>query len=135
MNPKIVTIGVYGYSEEAFFKTLIDAGVDTFCDLRQRRGMRGKKYAFVNSQHLQERLEELGIRYLHLRDLAPSQTVRERQKMADKTTGISKQARVQLSNEFYRAYQKEHLATFDSSSFYPTSGPGYQCYCSFLCRA
>ena len=39
--------------------------------------MRGATYAFVNSLRLQARLSELGIRYLHRKDLAPTQAVRD----------------------------------------------------------
>jgi putative nucleic acid modification protein with dual OB domain len=60
MKPKIVTIGAYGFDKESFFQALLDAKVDTFCDLRMRRGMRGSTYAFVNSSSLQSRLGELG---------------------------------------------------------------------------
>jgi hypothetical protein len=70
MKPKIVTIGVYGFDQESFFQALLNAKVDTFCDLRMRRGMRGSTYEFVNSSSLQKRLDELGIRYLHLKELA-----------------------------------------------------------------
>ncbi len=42
---KLVTIGVYGFTPEAFFETLRLAGVDTFCDVRWRRGVRGHEYA------------------------------------------------------------------------------------------
>jgi hypothetical protein len=31
MKPTIVTIGVYGFDEQSFFQTLLDAKVDTFC--------------------------------------------------------------------------------------------------------
>ena len=75
MKPKIVTIGVYGFDEAGFFRALQEARVDTFCDIRDRRGVRGSTYAFVNSQRLQTRLTNLGICYLHRKDLAPSKAV------------------------------------------------------------
>ena len=75
---KFVSIGVYGYQEEDFFNALRDAGVDVFIDLRQRRGLRGTKYAFANSQRLQNRLREMGLHYIHLRELAPPPEVRAR---------------------------------------------------------
>ena len=46
---KIYTIGVYGSSEEEFFGKLTESKIDLFCDIRQRRGVRGRQYAFVNS--------------------------------------------------------------------------------------
>ncbi len=57
-KPKIVTIGVYGFDRESFFQALLDAKVDTFCDIRLNRGLRGSTYAFVNSKSLQRRLQE-----------------------------------------------------------------------------
>ena len=53
MPLKLVTIGVYGFDEASFFAALQTAGVDTLCDMRQRRGVRGADYAFVNSKRLQ----------------------------------------------------------------------------------
>ena len=67
--PKIVTIGVYGYGEETFFQSLREAGVDAFCDIRNRRGVRGATYAFANSKRLQNRLLKLEIQYHHLPEL------------------------------------------------------------------
>ena len=84
MKPNILTIGVYGFDEERFFQALLDAHVDTFCDIRRRRGMRGSLYAFANSANLQRRLNDLGIRYLHIKDLAPDAGLREQQKAAEK---------------------------------------------------
>ncbi|MBE2198603.1 MAG: DUF488 domain-containing protein [Anaerolinea sp.] len=109
---EIVTIGVYGYDEAAFFAALQTARVDTFCDIRQRRGVRGREYAFVNSQRLQARLAELGIRYLHYKELAPTTAVRDRQKQEDKAQGIAKRTRSSLGAAFIAAYQEEVLRDF-----------------------
>ena len=84
MKIKIVTIGVYGFDESSFFDALCKAEVDTFCDIRSRRGVRGATYAFANSARLQARLSELGIRYLYRKDLGPTKTVRDKQAAADK---------------------------------------------------
>lgn len=113
MTLKIVTIGAFGFSEDAFFQALQAAQVDIFCDIRQRRGVRGATYAFVNSTRLQARLAELNIRYLHCKDLAPTTAVRQQQHHADKTTGTAKRQRTQLSPAFTRAYQQEILTGFD----------------------
>jgi len=117
MKIEIVTIGVYGFTEEGFFQALIDHQVDTFCDVRQRRGRRGAQYAFANSQRLQERLKALGIRYHHFRNLAPSQATRAQQKLADKDAGTTKRARTVLSPAFIAAYTEECLSNFDSREF------------------
>lgn len=116
MSIKIVTIGVYGFDETTFFSALCNAKVDTFCDIRQRRGMRGRTYAFANSLRLQARLSELGIRYLHRKDLAPTQVVREKQAKIDKATKTAKRKRVALSEAFIEAYHAECLASFNPDS-------------------
>jgi uncharacterized protein (DUF488 family) len=115
--PKFVTIGVYGFSEGAFFKTLQQAGVDTFCDIRYRRGVRGAEYAFVNSVRLQRRLAELGIHYLHFRQFAPSPALRQRQTEADKAQRTTKRKRSALAEVFIAGYREECLANFDSRKF------------------
>jgi uncharacterized protein (DUF488 family) len=76
---KIVTIGVYGFDAESFFAALQRAGVDTLCDIRRRRGVRGSEYAFANRARLEARLAARGIRYVHRLDLAPSTALREAQ--------------------------------------------------------
>lgn len=105
----VLTVGAFGYEEESFFRTLLEANVDTFCDLRQRRGVRGSKYAFVNSKRLQDRLAELSIRYVYLKSLAPTQEVRRRQKEADDAAGVAKRQRESLHPAFVAAYWSECL--------------------------
>lgn len=122
MTDKIVTIGVYGFNEAGFFKALLDAKVDTFCDIRLRRGIRGSQYAFVNSVRLQNKLAELGIRYFHLKQLAPSQNTRNRQKEEDDIMGIGKRSRTTLGKTFIKAYKAERLADFNSGIFLTTLG-------------
>ena len=117
MKSKIVTIGVYGFDQDSFFQALVTAGVDTFCDIRFRRGMRGSTYAFVNSSRLQRRLGELGIRYVHIKDLAPNQAIREMQKQEDKKLREAKRTRTMLGQTFIQAYEQECLSTFDSRAF------------------
>ncbi|HID54778.1 MAG TPA: DUF488 domain-containing protein [Anaerolineae bacterium] len=123
---KIVTIGVYGSTEEQFFQALQEANVDTFCDIRQRRGVRGAKYAFVNSKRLQARLAEMGIRYLHRKDLAPTTAVRQRQKEADKAGKTAKRQRATLGPAFIDAYEEEILADFTAQSLLDDLEPDAQ---------
>ena len=113
MKIKIITIGVYGFDESSFFEALCKAEVDTFCDIRSRRGVRGATYAFANSMRLQARLAELGIRYIHRKDLGPTKTVREKQAAADKATKIAKRKRTALGEAFIEAYHTECLAAFE----------------------
>ncbi len=124
--PDFVTIGVYGFDESSFFQTLHNAGVDTFCDLRARRGVRGSAYAFANSERLQARLAGLGIHYLHRPDLAPTQAIRQRQADADKSSKTAKRQRTVLSPSFIDAYKREVLAEFDSTAFITGLGPDAQ---------
>ncbi len=114
---KFLTIGVYGFTQASFFEALQQAAVDTFCDIRWRRGVRGSEYAFVNSARLQKRLSELGIRYLHFRELAPSPALRQRQAEADKAQGTTKRKRTVLGEVFVSGYREERLSLFDSQKF------------------
>jgi len=114
---KLVTIGVYGFTPASFFETLQKAGVDTFCDLRWRRGVRGAEYAFANHKRLEQRLAELGIRYLYFRELAPAPTLRQRQYAADKIEGTTKRKRTALGEVFIAGYREEKLSGFDSRRF------------------
>lgn len=135
MNPRVVTVGVYGFSEEGFFKALQDAGVGTFCDLRRRRSVRGSLYAFANSARLQKKLESLGIRYLHILELAPPQEVREVQYSADKQTGSGKRNRKQLDPRFAEAYERACLDSFVPGDFLAQVGPDSKVICLFCVEA
>ncbi len=111
------TIGVYGSTEKTFFKKLTDNHIDTFCDIRQRRGVRGAEYAFVNSHKLQEKLYVLGIRYGHILALAPTSEIRQLQKEADIQQGEQKRDRSRLGIVFSTAYQNDVLQHFDFCGF------------------
>jgi uncharacterized protein (DUF488 family) len=132
MKPRIVTIGVYGTDEAGFFQALSAAKVDTFCDIRLRRGMRGSTYAFANSKRLQKKLAELGIRYLHMKELAPTQTVRNKQKEEDDKIGVAKRSRERLGQAFVEAFAAECLCDFDSERFVQRLGPDAQVV-AFFC--
>lgn len=115
--PRIVTFGLYGDDELTFFQKLLAAKIDLFCDIRRRRGVRGSQYAFVNSIRLQTRLSELGIAYIHIKELAPTEEVREVQKRIDKSARTAKRQRDELSDEFVKAYHQACLADFSASDF------------------
>lgn len=117
MQPEIVTIGVYGFTREAFFQALLDAHVTIFCDLRARRSVRGPLYTFANSARLQQGLQELGIRYIHRKDLAPSATLRAIQTEADERAHVAKRERSTLSPRFIEGYREENLSRFDPEQF------------------
>ena len=131
MKPQLVTAGVYGFSEEAFFGALQEAGVDTFCDIRRRRGMRGSLYTFANSNRLQERLRALGIRYLHIKELAPLQEVRDIQTETDNKSGTGKRGRKQLSSRFVEEYIRTSLDNYSPEAFLQTIGPESKVVCLF----
>jgi len=111
------TIGVYHSTEKEFFQKLTESRIDTFCDVRQRRGVRGSLYAFVNSKRLQKQLSELGIRYQHVTDLAPSAHIRELQKKADQANSENKRDRNTLGSVFTAAYKNTILDSFDFKLF------------------
>ena len=129
---KIVTIGVYGFDAESFFTALQRAGVDTLCDIRRRRGVRGSEYAFANRARLEARLAALGIRYVHRLDLAPSTALREAQYHVDAAEGVTKRQREVLSPAFAEGYRRECLDAFDSRQFAADLGEGAHVV-AFLC--
>ena len=110
---KIFTIGVYNSTESSFFKKLISNNIDLFCDIRQRRGVRGSQYKYVNSNYLQDKLKELNIEYEYIKDLAPTNEIRQKQKDVDKHNGESKKQRLVLGNGFAFEYNKQILNNFD----------------------
>src|SRR5689334_3854312 len=120
---KLVTIGVYGSDEKAFFDALQKAAVDTFCDVRRRRGMRRPEYAFANSTRLQKRLAELGIRYVHALEAAPSDRVRAEQAKADEAAHVARRRRTLLTDAFIQGYRRECLGHLDSAKFVKQFGP------------
>jgi uncharacterized protein (DUF488 family) len=111
------TIGVYKSTEEDFFKKLTDNNIDTFCDIRQRRGVRGAEYSFVNSKYLQQKLHALGIRYYHIIDLAPTTEVRELQQQEDLQLGTQKRNREKIGKAFAIAYKDKILNKFNFDDF------------------
>lgn len=111
------TIGVYGSTEQEFFNKITENNIDTFCDIRQRRGVRGSKYAFVNSNRLQQRLNDLEVKYGHVLELAPTKEIRELQKEVDAQKGEQKRERQELGQIFRIEYKNRILKNFDFDSF------------------
>jgi len=123
MPPEFVTIGAYGWDADRFIAALKQRQVDTFCDLRARRGVRGREYAWANSRRLQATLSAHGIRYLHFPGLAPSAATRKAQATADKAAKVAKRQRDRLSPDFIAAYRDECMTAFDSAAFVASLGP------------
>lgn len=115
MKPTIVTIGVYGFDEASFFQALQNARIDTLCDIRARRGVRGSEYTFANSERLQRRLAELSIRYIHLKQLAPSEEIRQMQAEDDKRAKVARRKRARLGEAFQEAYKHDILQGMDAA--------------------
>lgn len=110
---KIHTIGVYNSTENSFFDKLKNNDIDLFCDIRQRRGVRGSQYKFVNSNYLQSKLSDMGIKYLYIKELAPTKEIRQKQKDADKLNGETKKQRTTLGEIFASEYRNQILDKFD----------------------
>lgn len=110
---KFFSIGVYHSTKEEFFRKLQNSGVDVLVDIRRRRGLRGKDYSFANSKKLQEQLQEMNIRYVHVPGLSPTQSMIQAQDESDNKQGISRRDRTNLTPEFKMTYRKEILEGFD----------------------
>jgi len=85
------------------------ADVHVLLDVRQRRGVRGREYAWANAARLQAALAEAGIDYLHLKELAPTTELRQLQYAADARAGVGKRSRAELAPEYTARYTKEIL--------------------------
>ena len=126
-----MTIGVYGFDAASFFAALQRADVDTVCDIRRRRGVRGREYAFANRARLETQLTALGIRYVHRLDLTPSTALRQEQYAVDAAAGVGKRQRTVLSPAFVAGYQATCLEHFDSTGFVADLGDAQ--VVAFLC--
>jgi uncharacterized protein (DUF488 family) len=112
------SIGVYNSTENEFFDKLTQNNIDTFCDIRQRRGVRGAKYSFVNSNRLQQKLIDLEIKYSYVPELAPTTEIRELQKEIDKENGEQKRERQNLGKVFVIEYKNRVLKNFNFEKFF-----------------
>ena len=68
--------------------------------------MRGSTYAFVNSTRLQQRLRTMGVHYLHMKELAPSQSIQDA-KSTTKCKEFEKRSRAVLGEAFVEAYKAD----------------------------
>jgi len=109
----IATVGVYQSSLEDFLDTLRRHRVAMVVDVRQRRGVRGREYAWANSLRLQAALAQAGIQYRHLRELAPTTELRQLQYQEDDRLRVGKRSRVELAEEYRRRYLEEVLDRVD----------------------
>ena len=109
----LATIGVYGFTADRFLEVLRAAGVGRLVDVRQRRGVRGREYAWANAQRLQAALAEAGIAYAHRRELAPTTELRRLQYEEDDRRGVGKRSRTELAPEYRERYLREILDPLD----------------------
>jgi uncharacterized protein (DUF488 family) len=109
----LATIGVYGFTAQMFLDRLCEANVGLLVDVRQRRGVRGREYAWANSARLQSALAEADIEYRHHKELAPTTELRQLQYREDDRQGVGKRSRAQLAGEYRRRYVAEVLDRAD----------------------
>lgn len=113
----VATIGVYGASLETFLAALKRADVGLVLDVRQRRGVRGREYAWANSLRLQAALAEASIDYRHHIELAPTTELRRLQYREDDRLGEGKRSRSALAPGYRRRYVQEILDRVDMDAF------------------
>ncbi|WP_432485280.1 DUF488 family protein, N3 subclade [Kineococcus esterisolvens] len=106
---RVATIGVYGFCGESFRQRLQQVHVRLLIDVRQRRGVRGRDYAWANSRRLQAALAGAGIAYEHHRELAPSTELRHMQYAEDDRREVGKRSRRELAVEYAHRYTTEIL--------------------------
>jgi uncharacterized protein (DUF488 family) len=114
--PRVATVGVYEFDRESFLDALRGADVRLIVDVRQRRGVRGSRYAWANARRLQDALARAGIAYRHRRDLAPTTELRHLQYAADDRLKVGKRSRAQLDPEYRERYLREILDIADLDS-------------------
>jgi uncharacterized protein (DUF488 family) len=107
--PRIATIGVYEFDAPSFIAALDEAGVTKVFDIRQRRGVRGARYAWANAQRLQRLLGDARIGYEYHPELAPDTELRHLQYRDDDRQGVGKRSRVRLAPDYIREYTEEIL--------------------------
>jgi uncharacterized protein (DUF488 family) len=111
--PAVVTIGVYEFDLPSFLAALRAADVRLLVDVRQRRGVRGARYAWANARRLQAALAEAGIAYSHHVELAPTTELRHLQYAADDRRGEGKRSRTVLDPAYVEGYVSEILDRAD----------------------
>jgi len=109
----VATIGVYGWTVERWLDALRRADVRAVLDVRQRRGVRGAEYAWANAKRLEEALDDAGIAYAHVPELAPTTELRELQYAEDEAAGEGKRSRTRLAPAYAERYTGEILDRAD----------------------
>jgi uncharacterized protein (DUF488 family) len=110
---RIATIGVYDADLDSFLAALHAADVALVLDVRQRRGVRGREYAWANAQRLEAALADAGIAYEHRKELAPTTELRQLQYAEDDRLGDGKRSRHELAPAYVDGYRREILDQAD----------------------
>jgi len=110
---RVCTIGVYEWDLDTFLEALVAADVRVLLDVRQRRGVRGREYAWANAVRLQHALADAQIGYRHHRKLAPTTELRQFQYADDARRGVGKRSRVALAPGYRERYKREILDRVD----------------------
>ena len=110
---RVVTIGVYGFTLDAFLDALRSVDARLVMDVRQRRGVRGSEYAWANAKRLEAALAEAGIEYEHHIELAPTTELRQAQYREDERRGIGKRNRRELAPAYRDGYLAQILDRVD----------------------
>ena len=109
----VATIGVYGWTVDAWLDALRAADVRVVLDVRQRRGVRGSEYAWANAERLEAALADAGISYEHRKELAPTTELRQVQYAEDDRRGVGKRSRDELAPAYVERYTREILDQVD----------------------
>jgi uncharacterized protein (DUF488 family) len=110
---QIATIGVYDWDLEHALDALREHSVTQLLDVRQRRGVRGREYAWANATRLQAALAEAGVDYRHHPELAPTTELRHLQYAEDDRRGVGKRSRMELAPTYVARYTHEILDRAD----------------------
>jgi uncharacterized protein (DUF488 family) len=110
---RVCTIGVYEWELDRFLEALSAVDVRLLLDVRQRRGVRGREYAWANAVRLQQALAGANIAYRHHRELAPTTELRQLQYAEDGRRGVGKRSRVELAAAYRERYTDEILDRVD----------------------
>ena len=81
--------------------------------MRQRRGVRGREYAWANAKRVQAALEQAGVAYAHHPELAPTTELRQLQYTEDDRQGVGKRSRTELAPAYRERYVAEILDRAD----------------------
>jgi uncharacterized protein (DUF488 family) len=110
---RLATVGVYDTDLASFLHALHVADVALLLDVRQRRGVRGREYAWANALRLRGALRDVGIAYAHRPELSPTTELRRLQYAEDARRGEGKRSRSELAPAYVERFRREVLDVAD----------------------